>query len=145
MRVLRSSLFASMSQPPLTTVVRDCDVRDSLESIAISSRQPGCLITHDIFDVPRSTSIQASTRLAMLRMDKRLEQNMAVLFFWTLRQLRVLRSGGTVMMDKRAPLLVEDIRYVFDQLRQEKSYDDFTIVAFAQDGEMVRIKEGQVE
>lgn len=145
MRVLRSSCFVDMVHPPLTTVVRDKDIRDTLESAAISSQQPGTLVVHDIFEMPDHATIQHATRKAMQRIDLKREQNMAVLFFWSLGHFRLLTKGGTLFMDKPAPLTPEDIRYVFEQLKVEPSYNDFRLTSIAYTGERVRLVEGEIK
>lgn len=110
-----------MTPHALTTVVRECDVVDTLESIQHTVMVPDAFFVFEIFEVPDDKGIEAVTVAAKRRIDAERDYNMCVLYFWTIRQYRGLvertgRPRGAVITQHPAPLSADDIEAVFKQL-----------------------------
>jgi hypothetical protein len=145
MRALRSSLYVSAYDPPLTTVILESDVIDTLESIATNLPPLEALIVTDIFD--SADDIAQATVEAELRRRTNAEQeaHMAMLYYWTVQTWQRIPAGGAIGMPKRAPLSREEIEVVFARLAQHPEYKNFTIIAFSRDGQPVMLANGKIE
>lgn len=144
-RYLRSSIYANPTDPPVTTVAPEDSTIDTLESIRHQLLQPGLLIIHEIFE--GDDSLQAATLEAMRRQRANAEQeaHQAMLYHWTVSQWHLVSAGGTLFMDKPAPLSREEIEVVFAQLAQHPDYRNFHIVSVTRTGEMVHLIHGQIK
>lgn len=146
MRVLRASCYATPGLPPITTVVRDCDIVDTLESARVASLVPGALVLHDLFEVDRGTNIRSATMQAVERIDAEQEGNMAVLYHYNGQWLGNVSSGGVLTATRPAPLTPDEIEVVFDQLKSHPNYDGQLIASPSNDGTLVQMKpDGTIE
>lgn len=147
MRVLRSSMF-SPALEPLTVVIRDSDVIDTLESIRVGAKDEALhyFIAHDIFET-EDGSVEKATAFAMIRMEERAEdeRNMALQFYWATAQFQLLSEGGTLIMPEPAPLTPEQIRTVFEQIVLHPDYRNQHVQATAKDNTVVTIENGEVK
>lgn len=156
MRALRTTAFIHPDQPPLTTVVIEASLRVPIEQAAEGMRsQPDVLVITDIFDAPNpprgeweatpedagAATVLATTE-AMRRMDEDVERNMAILYFYNGAALRVVREA--VIPTLPAPLTVEQITTVFEQLAYHPNYNGQHVNAFTEDGHQVNLKNGHV-
>ena len=146
MRALRSSLYVSAYEPPVTTVAFESDFTDTLESAIYGLRVPGGLVIHEIFDTDApdivTVTFEATQRQ---RANAEQEAHQAMLFYWTVSQWRIVAPGGTLFMDKPAPLARDEIVEVFEQLAQHPDYDNFHVVTHTRDGEPVTLANGKVQ
>jgi hypothetical protein len=147
MRVLRSSMF-SPALEPMTVVIRDSDVIDTLDSIRAGAKDeaPHYFVAHDIFET-EDGSIEKAAAFAMIRMEERAddERNMALQFYWATAQFQLLSGDGTLIMPEPAPLTPEQIRVVFEQIVEHPDYDHQSVQATAKDGTVVTIENGEVK
>lgn len=145
MRYLRSSIYASPVDPPVTTVAGEDGMTDTLESIRHSLLEPGLLIIHEIFEA--SDSLEAATVEAARRQQANAEQeaHQAMLYYWTVSQWHLVTAGGTLLMDKPAPLSREEIEVVFAQLAQHPDYRGIHIISHTRTGEMVELVNGKIK
>lgn len=145
MRILRSSLF-SPDLSALTTVVRDSDVRDTLESIRVGARQPGMFLASDIFDTDGDVTIEVATDLSMKRWKDLfdIERNQAIQFYWATMQFQLVSRDGTVIMPQPAPFSTARVVEVFEQIAKHPDYTNQTLVATSDEAEIVTLKNGKV-
>lgn len=147
MRVLRSSMY-SPALAPMTVVIRDSDVTDTLESIRFGAigHEPDAFVVTDLFETIDG-GIDQATAFAMIRMEERAEdeRNMALQFYWATAQFQLLSGGGTLIMPEPAPLTPEQVRIVFEQIAKHSDYDHQSVQATAKDGTVVRIENGEVK
>lgn len=145
MRALRSSIYVRAHEPPLTTVVLESDVIDTLESIRHTHLQPGALVIHDIFD--SASDIVSATTEAMQRFKANAlqEAQQALLYYWTVSKWGLLHQGGMIFMDEPAPLSREEIEVVFAQLAQHPEYEDFHVVTHTREMDRVDLIGGEIQ
>lgn len=147
MRALRTSIFPEPGPAPLTTVVAEGDLKISAEKAAEAHRtfEPGVFVITDIFDVPDDADHTACAALAMERIDREREANMSILYYYDAEALRVVREDGGVTSTKPAPLSVEEVTTVFEQLAYHPSYKGQSVQTMAEDGTtMVSLSHGHV-
>lgn len=147
MRVMRTSNYIGMFDPPLITVVRDSDVRDTLESMHASfeHKSPEQFVVSDIFDMPDGGIAEATVEAAR-RLDdaqKRREQDMAIRFFWVAQMLPMIHENGTVISDKPAPLTREELAYCEERIAKHPNYKHQTTIVFDEAGTEYRFKDGR--
>lgn len=155
MRALRTTAFMDTHHEPLTTVVLEPGLKFSAEEALAYLRTPGTLVIHDIFDVPNppggewegtveeaDEAIVVATTDALTRMDADVEKNMAVMYFWNAEALRV--ATESVFATQPAPLTVEQIKTVFEQLATHPNYNGQHVHAFTEEGHQVNLKNGHV-
>lgn len=146
MRIMRTSVWASYEASPLVTVVRDCDVIDTLESIRDHVEGPGdegAFFIHDIFTM-EDTDIVEATFAANERIDGEKERNMAVLYFWSKDMLNLVRPGGLLATEQHAPLPAEDVAYVLHRLHECDEYEQQTVAVVSEDSRTITMIEGEV-
>lgn len=147
MRALRVTAYMSPDHEPLTVVTIEPSLKVPPEDVVAAMLEPGVLLIHDIFDVPNSpddvdaAAVLATTE-AMRRMDEDAERNMAVMYFWDAAALRV--ATAAVFPTKPAPLTVEQITTVFEQLATHPAYEGQHVHAFTEEGHRVNLKNGHV-
>jgi hypothetical protein len=147
MRVLRSSAFPKLHAEPMTTVVRDEDVRDTLESMRaqLLELQPEVFKTFDLFEMPDG-SIEQATFKALERMDKEREKDQAVLFFWVADHMfNAVSSKGAVISPNTAPLTVEQIAEALEQIARHPRYVEQFVSQLSEDGRTVKLVKGEVK
>lgn len=141
MKIMRSTVWFPDITEGATIVVRGDDMSVPLEEIGGGE---GMFVFEDIFEVPGAPDTVACTILAMGRRSPKSiqrERDMALLFYWTYAQFRLLKDGGTVASTEPAPLSEAEIRKVYRQLVNLSDYRGFTFSTFAEDGTPVRAKE----
>lgn len=144
-RVLRLTIHP-IGDSPVTTVMLESDVIDTLESIRhhMTSEFPS-LVTSDIFEMPDGTDIGAATIEAVNRMDEQAETHMEVLYMWTLMQWRGMAPKGILLAPKPAPLTRDQVTLVLRQLANHPAYNnDRTVVIIANDLTVVTLRGGNV-
>lgn len=130
----------------MTTVVRDCDVIDTLESIRAGAYMDGSFISSEIFQMPDGDIVRASAT-ATLRLQANMEdeRNQAMQFYWTVGHFHLISDEGFIGMPAPAPLTVAQIREVFSQIVKHPRYTRQRITAFASDNTPVHIENGEVK
>lgn len=143
--VLRTTMFSAPGDK-LTTVVRESDLAASFSEL-LAGVPAGCFATHDMFDMPDSTTIEQATHQALVRMEAReqRESNMAVSFYWHAMYCGRTRAGGTIANTLPSPLSVDEIRQVFVALARHPDYDNHTVISFSEDSLTVILTEGEVK
>lgn len=145
MRVLRTSAFLAIDLPPMTAVVRDCDLADSIESTTQKMYEPGQFVLHQVFEMPDGDIVSATAE-AMRRGDPERESNMAVLYFWTCQHFKMQRPGSPLVIATKdpSPLTADEIETVFEQVVHHPDFNDMILVlSVAEDmREAVRINMG---
>lgn len=135
----------------MTTIARDCDLLDTLESAAIhmqaKTAEEGALALIEIFETPGAVSIEDASVEGMRRRDARADQeeNQAILYYWSVFKWGVLTDGGTLTMDKPAPLTRDEIAVVLEQLARHPEYEGFRIISTDQTGALVVLANGKIE
>lgn len=134
MRVLRSTLYVGPpyrpGPDPLHVIVRDCDMQDTLESIAVRTSQGAAddaekadlnsFVVHDIFTM-RDADIEFATIQAGRRANEREEneRNMATAYFWFVQDIAPMMQPDGIMGTKDpSPLSADDAEYVLDRVVQ---------------------------
>lgn len=124
MRVLRTTIFPDprARKGPVTIVVRDSDIVVPLEEMVEQQRflDPGSFVITDIFDMPDS-GIEEATRVAYAKRNEQDENNMAMLFAWTVMALATMKPAH-IKMNKGAPLTVDQIVYTFEAVAHHPDY-----------------------
>lgn len=145
MRVMRSSAYMDMHHPPLTVVLRDSDVIDTLESIHHGGQNDDTFVVADIFDMP-DANIADATVEALRRFDdavKRREQDMAIRYFWVVQMLPLINTNGVILSDKPAPLTRDELAYVEERIAAHSNYDGQTTIVFDETGARYEFKNGK--
>jgi hypothetical protein len=163
MRVLRLSMWAAPDQPPITTVMRDSDLRMSVEETieelfaeppeAPAIERPidnpvfgGVFFVYEVFDMQNDEIMQATAE-ATRRMERRAltEQNMAVLYFYNTQALRPVQENGHLINPKPAPLNVTDIEMALKQVAKHPNYQHQRVVTTSHDGVVVEMQNGDIK
>lgn len=143
MRVLRTNAYIEADSSPVTAVMRDCDLADTIESaehqLVSSNPTPGVLVINEVFDAADDTSIREASVMALARVNTEREKYMALMYHWVGDVLASVTPTGTLMMDKPTPLDSESMRVVFDQIKQHPNYQQQIVVGFDSDGNEVRL------
>lgn len=141
MRVLRSTLFAPDLSPGITTVVRESDLVDTVDSarVGMETFNDGIFVFTDVFEIDDRMTVEGATAEAMSRFEEEMEKNAAMLFYWNAGHLPHVAPGGTLSGSEPAPLSATTIRSVFAQLIHHPNYRDQTLIAYAEDGEEVKV------
>lgn len=131
MKVLRVTRFAP-DLSSITMVFRQQDAIMPLEEIG--GEEFGFTIT-DIFDMEDGET-ELAAHMANDRMLWRAEdeRNMALLYYWTFAQFRILKPGGMVLSTEPAPLTEEQIRYVWKQLANLDECDGYRFTTLTSEG-----------
>jgi hypothetical protein len=137
-------MYHDAYQPPITTVLLECDATDTLESATHRIRVPRGLVIHEIFET--ENDIVIATHAAIERQQANMEQeaHQAMLYFWSASEWQRLAPGGTLMMDKPAPMSAAEIAEVFEQLAQHPNYKNYKLFAISQDLELIQLIDGKV-
>lgn len=83
----------------------------------------------------------------MIRMEERAEdeKNMALQFYWVIRHFNLVSEEGLIAMPAPAPLSVEQIKTVFEQIVMHPRYTRQRVTGFASDNTPVHIEGGEVK
>lgn len=138
-------LRATMWKPDLTTmtvIVSAADVTVPLEEIGHPDGAD-MLTVDDIFEL-ESDDLAYATQVAGRRahIAKDDERNMAILYYWLVGHMRIVKEGGVLGTEKPAPLSTDAIKVVFRQLMEHPQYRGFTLQATSNDGTPISMKEG---
>lgn len=129
MRFLRTSIFADMVHPPLTTVVSEADLKDTIEATRVTLRtghtKATAFTVFEVFETDRD--LTEAVPHAMSRIDGAHEHNLAILFFWVLRTMRVMRDGGMIAQNPLtpgypSPMSGDEATDVLEQVAMTPSY-----------------------
>lgn len=157
MRILRSSLYSEPDKPPLIAIVRDCDMRDTLEGIRASAtalgNANGSLVLCEIFRVAPGTSVEEATLLAgqRARFHAEQEHHQATMYHWLAGLWehgvngRLPAPGAEMFGDVNCPLSAQEMRVVLEQLAQHPLYDNFVLSYPDRDGNMIVLRDGEVQ
>lgn len=149
MRLLRTTLyFDPAAERFVTTVLRECDLTDTLESARVRYLTPGALIVSEIFEMEGEPSVEEATVVGAQRHTERLgrERDQAVLYYWLIFQWERLRPGSVILMDRPAPLSREEMAVVLEQLAMHPGYKQFRIVGVDQTEQVISLnREGKIE
>lgn len=145
MRYLRSSIYISPSDPPLSTVLSEAEAVDTLESARVRILQPGALVIHDIFESDGDLGQAVAEAMERQRSNQQQESHQALLYHWTILQWVRTSERGMVLMDQPAPLSREEICVVFDQLAQHPDYGHRTVVTPDRNGVPVLLVDGEIK
>lgn len=148
MRVLRSTVFADAYSPPVMTVIRDSDTRDTLEDARaqLLAELPQLLMIFEIFEMEDAEAPEATLE-ALRRSQPRqeTEKHMAMLYYWLANLFPSGRPGAFIGMDKPAPMSEDDMRYIFELLSKHPDYRDYTILGLSQDSKVVTLRDGRLD
>jgi hypothetical protein len=150
MRVVRVTAWDPDLTPAMTMVMRDRDLKVSVEEAAKPA--PGVFQTHEIFEMD-SGSIQEATLEAGERMDEenhQREQNMAMLYYYNLfgPEFNIVEPGGVLTQSIPSPLSVAQIRAVFAQIKIHPRWQEKPVrmIALSEDRKLVYLTpEGDIE
>lgn len=150
MRAMRVSGYIVMGKPPLTLVMPEDSVVDTLESIrtGASADLDRILIVADIFEIADDADTQQITAEGMRRWTPEvqlIERNMSVLYHYTVSQFPLVGPKGTIASRRVAPMSSANVRLVFEQLAQHPDYGERTIISLAEDMTPVIMRGGTIE
>jgi hypothetical protein len=136
MRVLRTTMYASPDDP-MTGVVRENDLTDTLESFIQSHNKPDVFVAFEIVTLPDGTSHEEAVYAACEHIDPERERNMAILYFWVVGHLPLLSGQGLISTKDASPLTAEEIARVVDQIVVHPTYQSQRIIVHDETGEEV--------
>lgn len=156
-------MWAAPNQPPITTVMRDRDLKLGIEGTIedLFKTPPGpsaierpiedevfdaVFFVYEVFDM-QNADMPAATIEAKRRLDKRAleEQNMAVLYYYNAQALVPVNDDGHLINPRPAPLRADDIDMTLKQLAKHPNYKPGqTIHCTSHDGIDVTMKAGEV-
>ncbi len=144
MRVLRVTRFMTDSPVPLTLFAPVSSFRLDEEQTIKAMKQPlegdaafvACR-TIEVEDGASEVDIAAAAITDSHTYGQR-EQDQAMLYSWDAAQFPKVVDGGMVSGTRPAPLSVEEIKDVFDQLSQHPGYRSFTLQTISEDHKLVR-------
>jgi hypothetical protein len=152
-KVLRSSLYLTPESRPVSVVMREQDATRPLEDVADEMNKVACsgFVINDIFEVDDETYqnfpkcvVAGINRLAHNSVRSIEEKRMAIAYFWNASMLSIASANGVLANPKPAPLSVEQLKVVARQLCRHHSYKGQVIIMIANDGDIVRIKDGMI-
>ena len=133
MKILRATFHAPNLEPGPTVVLREPDLKCSIEEAARGCIQPGAYCTTEVFDLAGNPSIAEASLVVEQRRARvaQRERDEALLYYWTIMSLRRVNSGGVLCTTKPAPFSADRIRYVLAQICAHPEYrgQQFRIVA----------------
>ena len=146
MRILRSSVYPHYrrGKEPLTTIVRDQDLKVSIEEFIATMPSQNIFIINEVLTVSDGQTFEWCLGYAMGQINHRDEANMAMLYYYDADELLRVTPGGTLAGTVPTPLNVEQIETVLKQLAKHSDYQQQTIKAIAQDGTVVTLMYGQI-
>jgi hypothetical protein len=150
MKALRTTVYTNLSGAFVSHVVREEDLQGSLmecmEGSRVLARRQSALVIFDFFDVPDGTSPEEAALIGVQRQSEVSEDetNMAILYHWDAQALRQTKDAGVVFSTRNAPLTVDQIKFVFEQLKEHPAYRKQTVTTTSYDGKKVSIRAGQV-
>lgn len=142
-RFLRTSCWAAGDMPPITTVVSEDDTKDTLEAARFQVEVPDTFAIHDIFEL--DGGIVEATAHSVVTIDGEYEQNMAVLYFYAINMLTLLKPYGLWQTPDPSPLRVEDITYVFKRVIERDEYKGQTLRTHSPEGVSVSVVNGHIK
>lgn len=133
----------------MTQVIREVDLQEPIGSAlaALGGPIPGALVVTETFDLPGDVDLLQATLEATKRLAARAirEANMAMLYHWDGHHLAHVNRGGVLAGSLAAPHLTEaDVRMVLEQLGHHPNYREQTIIAIAENGTSLSMKDGLV-
>lgn len=165
MRVMRASLYknpysargqnpndptAPVNQP-MTIVARDVDLMitpdDSLMGAKLGAAQNGGFCTGEVFEVTGvGHTIKHVTILAERKRQRRaqIEVNQSMLYYWDAMYLTRANPGGVISGTMPIPLKASEVEEVLRLLAEHPDYDHQTVIAIAENGQMVKMKDGVI-
>lgn len=149
MRYLRTTMFAvSYDAPPVTTIMSEADVTDTLEGVRqqfLADEGPACFYIFEIA-TDESEDLEVATANILMRMDQNRERNMAILYFWTMNLLPMMRENGVIATPDPSPLTTEEITAVFEQIAQKGGRTDVSVTTGNETAsEVVQLIDGKVQ
>lgn len=142
MRVLRTTIYPSPLEP-MTGVVCDRDLVDTLESFLQALYTPGVLVVHEIFSAPDDIDHAQAVYTAVARINPERELDMAVLYFWQVAHLRRLKAHGVLTTKDPTPLSAEAVKLVMKQIIAHPDYKNQTLIVHDETGSMITYKDGK--
>jgi hypothetical protein len=125
-----------MGMPPLTVVLRDSDLEDTIESSVLKMKDafPTDYVHIDVFDMPDGGIVEATAE-AMRRGNPERENNMSTLFHWTVQNFRLQQGDKPLLLapkpgapDYPWPLTKDEIVAVYEQVVKHPAFNDHIIV-----------------
>lgn len=151
MRYLRLSLYGD-PRNPLTTVVRESDLIDTLESIRERQvreiNEGGGFACSEIFE--GADALEEVTVAAAANIDREHERHLAIAFFWYLGVMQSGRQNAVILPNPLgegypAPMSGDEAWDVFEQMTRAPTYrPDIRAEIHCQDGTKLQVHEGKV-
>lgn len=154
MRALRATMYPPPGAgEPITTVMLEKHLKEGVSAEAALKSMiegaGGAFIVTEIFDAPEVKPAEDEIVVATIAGQRRWlahrdrELDMSIGYYWWTMTLARTVPGGTIVSPKPAPLSVEELRAVFEQVRHHPSYKEQSITTVAEDGAIVQLtKEG---
>lgn len=145
MKVLRVSIFIAAGVPPMTYVMRERDLAVPMEEV-MTVFPPNQFVIYDSFEMEDGEIYDATAEAARRQQERAQdEDNMAMLYYYDVAAFPSMRDGGTIAGTVPAPLSVEQIGQVFEQLSQHEGYRDFRLTILSTDLRVVTYSDGEIE
>lgn len=142
MKVLAATLWTTPEDAATTFIPED--VVPSLDAYKAGVEVEGAPVTFRLFDIqsdnPLEALWQASQQLQPL-MER--ERNLAILYHWNASFLLRLKHSGVLAQTKPSPLTVEEMEPILFQLCRHPEYNHQTFVTIAENGEVLKVKDGK--
>lgn len=136
MKVLRMTVFIDPGLEPMTTITRDSDFKDSLQSV----RDEMIAFSEETF-VAHDAVVEA-----MKRFDKQRARDMALTYFWNRDALQRMKSTSVMTMTRPAPLSVNELKQVLKQIHRCRDWRGIKIIQIAEDLQLVTLtSKGEIE
>lgn len=149
MRIMRTTYFAVLPQmgAPMTTVARDCDLRDTLEDAREGLWRDGSgFYVFDIFEMDMDVGIATATYSALQRRARTEQQeiNSAVLYHWIVGYFPQVSGSGVIATQAPAPLPTANVRSVMEQLAVRPDIEHRRIVVVSEDLTLLELIDGKI-
>lgn len=142
MRLARLVLFVTYAEP-LVTAFSPAELTIPLEDFYEQAKKPGSLLILDFFEAASLEMRDIGPALEARNAEREEEErHMAMLYFWSLSQLRLLQPRGLLAMPNPAPISADNIVLVLEQVADAPAYKHQTITAIAEDGRVIHMSDG---
>jgi hypothetical protein len=151
-RYLRISIFPHLHGSPITTVTAVDDlqvpVEDAINRLRKSGPKYECFAIGEVFE--HEGELEEATIAVEEQIDAKAEENMAVLYFWTLMQMPKMKEGGSILPDPSAPgypapLSGAQARAALEQVARTPGYkESVSVFTDCEDGTKLQLLAGEV-
>lgn len=145
MKALRSTIYVSPTESK-TVFMREDAVTAPFSEMIVALEVPGALVVSEVFEIDESIDMPTLAKLARQKAQVRAkrEKDQAVLYFWDMHALGLVRAHGVLTATEAAPLNVDEIKVVLRQIMKHPLYEGQSVIVISEDNKIVRALNGKV-